>query len=77
MPITRSRGSRLFERDVAHHVERIRNDDHDRFRRRRLHLLGDRFDDSALVLSRSSRDMPGLRAMPAVMMTMSEPALSS
>ena len=26
----------------------------------------------ALVLSRSSRDMPGLRAMPAVMMTMSE-----
>ena len=26
----------------------------------------------AFVLSRSSRDMPGLRAMPAVMMTMSE-----
>src|SRR5690242_9229801 len=31
----------------------------------------------ALVLSRSSRDMPGLRAMPAVMTTTSEPAVSS
>ena len=31
----------------------------------------------AFVLSRSSRDIPGLRAMPAVMTTMSEPAVSS
>ena len=31
----------------------------------------------AFVLRRSSRDIPGLRAMPAVMMTMSEPVVSS
>ena len=31
----------------------------------------------AFVLSRSSRDIPGLRAMPAVMMTMSESTVSS
>ena len=31
----------------------------------------------AFVFSRSSRDMPGLRAMPAVMMTMSESIVSS
>jgi hypothetical protein len=31
----------------------------------------------AFVFSRSSRDMPGLRAMPAVMMTMSESWVSS
>ena len=35
------------------------------------------FTMPAFVFSRSSRDMPGLRAMPAVMMTMSEPAVSS
>ena len=31
----------------------------------------------ALVASRSSRDMPGFRAMPAVMTTTSEPAVSA
>ncbi len=31
----------------------------------------------AFVLSRSSRDIPGLRAIPAVITTMSDPAVSS
>ena len=31
----------------------------------------------ALVFSRSSRDIPGLRAMPAVTMNMSDPAADS
>ena len=35
------------------------------------------FTMPALVLRRSSRDIPGLRAIPAVMMTISESAVSS
>ncbi len=35
------------------------------------------FTIPALVESRSSRLMPGLRGMPAVMMTMSEPSVAS
>jgi hypothetical protein len=66
-----------FLRDVAHHVERIADDDDDRVGRRVLDLLTDRLTMPAFVLSRSSRDMPGLRAMPAVMMTMSESFVSS
>jgi hypothetical protein len=31
----------------------------------------------AFVFIRSSRDMPGFRAIPAVMMTISDPAVSS
>ena len=66
-----------LHRHVAHHVERIRHHDDDRVGRRRLICSETDLTMPALVLSRSSRDMPGLRAMPAVMMTISEPAVSS
>ncbi len=35
------------------------------------------FTMPAFVFRRSSRDMPGLRAMPAVITTISEPAVSA
>ncbi len=60
MPSTRSRGKPVdFIRDVAHHVERIRDDDEDRVRRRLLDLLGDLLHDAGVgveqVVARHAR----------------------
>ena len=62
---------------VDHGVERVRDDDHERVRAVLLQVLGDVADDLQVHRQRSSRDMPGLRGTPAVMMTTSAPAQSA
>ena len=63
---------------LGHGVERVGDDDQDRLGRLRQRPSTTTSDMILkLVLSRSSRLMPGLRGMPAVMMTMSELAVAA
>ena len=68
MPITRSRGKpEAVERDVAHRVERVGDDDEDRVGRVGDGLLRRPMRTMpAFFMSRSSRLMPGWRARPDV-----------
>ena len=79
MPITRSVGKpEASQRDVAHRVERVRDDDEDRVRaRRRAACSTTARTMPAFFASRSSRLMPGWRARPEVTTMTSEPAVSA
>ena len=79
MPKTRSFGKpETFLRDVAHRVERVRDDDDHRIRARaRRPAAVTEPTIFSFVVTRSSRLIPGERGSPAVITTTSEPAVSS
>ena len=79
IPITRSRGKpEAAMRDVAHRVERVRDDDQDRVRRLLRGLLDDRPDDPGVLGQQVVAAHARLRGPgPEVTTTMSEPAVSA
>ena len=62
---------------MAHRVERVRDDDENRWGECLIASFVTAETIASFVATRSSRLMPGDRGLPAVMTTTSEPAVSS